>query len=94
MGASFTAGNYWFEALEPYVKNTQILACPSRSGRLPDSQCYTASDPNVAAGRSYADAYPALNKAGTISYTHGSFDRPTQAAEPRNPSRHFADRLP
>jgi prepilin-type N-terminal cleavage/methylation domain-containing protein/prepilin-type processing-associated H-X9-DG protein len=74
MPPSFNAANYWFEVLQPYVRNTQIFACPSAGGRLPDTQCYTATDPTIAAGRSYATTYPALNKAGAISYTYGSFD--------------------
>jgi len=76
---SFNAGSYWFEALAPYVKNPQLFACPSGGGRMPTTPCYTESNPAVAGGRSYADAYPALNKAGAISYTYGSFDDSTGA---------------
>ncbi|MEI6502054.1 MAG: prepilin-type N-terminal cleavage/methylation domain-containing protein [Armatimonadota bacterium] len=79
MPQSFNAGCFWFEALMPYVKNTQLFACPSSGGRLPTTECYSASDPNIATGRTYADAYPALNKAGAISYTYGSFDDTTGA---------------
>ena len=79
MPPSFNAGSFWFETLQPYVKSTQIFACPSSGGRLPTTQCYAASDPAIAGGRTYADAYPALNKAGAISYTYGSFDDATGA---------------
>jgi prepilin-type N-terminal cleavage/methylation domain-containing protein/prepilin-type processing-associated H-X9-DG protein len=71
---SWTAANYWFESLEPYVKNTQLFACPGDGGRLPSTDCYVASDAGIAGGRSYAEAYPALNRSGAISYTYGSFD--------------------
>jgi prepilin-type processing-associated H-X9-DG protein len=76
---SWTAADYWFDVIGPYTKNTQILACPSAGGRLPTTQCYIATDPDIAAGRSYADAYPALNPVGAISYTYGSFDDSTGA---------------
>jgi prepilin-type N-terminal cleavage/methylation domain-containing protein/prepilin-type processing-associated H-X9-DG protein len=76
---SWTTTNYWFEAIQPYVKNTQIFACPGGGGRLPNTPCYTASDATIASGRSYADAYPALNSTGAISYTYGSFDDTTGA---------------
>ncbi len=79
MPQSFNAASYWFEVLAPYVKSTQIYACPSGCGRLPSTPCYTASDATIAAGRSYADAYPALNVGGAISYTYGSFDDSTGA---------------
>jgi prepilin-type N-terminal cleavage/methylation domain-containing protein/prepilin-type processing-associated H-X9-DG protein len=71
---SYNAGCFWFEAVQPYVKNTQLFACPSAGGRLPTTECYTETNPLVADGRSYANAYPALNHGGRISYTYGSFD--------------------
>jgi prepilin-type N-terminal cleavage/methylation domain-containing protein/prepilin-type processing-associated H-X9-DG protein len=75
-----TSQNYWFEVILPYIKNKQIFACPSAGGRAATTQCYVETNPGVAAGRSYADAYPALNVAGSISYTYGSFDDQTSWA--------------
>ena len=79
MPESFNASSFWFEVLQPYVRNTQIFACPSGAGRLPDTQCYTESDATIAGGRTYATAYPVLNSSGAISYTYGSFDDATGA---------------
>lgn len=74
-----TTENYWFEVIRPYIKNAQVFACPSAGGSKPDfcvgsNCCYQDSDPAWAGGRSVGECYPALNRAGAISYTYGSYD--------------------
>jgi prepilin-type N-terminal cleavage/methylation domain-containing protein/prepilin-type processing-associated H-X9-DG protein len=65
---------YWFESLEPYVKNTQIFVCPSQPGGNP-----LAADPGY--GWNYQE-FGYRSSAGNLgnhySTTLGEIDKPAE----------------
>jgi prepilin-type N-terminal cleavage/methylation domain-containing protein/prepilin-type processing-associated H-X9-DG protein len=93
VGVNGSPINYWFQRLQPYIKNNQILFCPSdtitNSGNNPGannisycSNFYFITDPNNASGVGPTVSLAAINNvAETVYYAETTNDRAVGSAK-------------
>lgn len=62
---------WWFQVIEPYIKNHQVFGCRSGRGAPLTNACLHWTYPQCACRVSYASAYP-TEVNGTLSYTYGT----------------------